>query len=91
MCEQFFPVIGFDGEAYDTLYAVVGRMRGYGVTLTLEDGEEVEAVLSRLVYDDETARALVEFFRVTDDDYPEIGDIPVELLERAFATRIQVA
>ncbi len=85
------PVIGFDGEAYDTLDGILRGMRGYGVTLTLEDGSQVEAVLSRPVYDEEEDRLKIEFFRVTDGVYPTIESVMPDRLERAFASRIQVA
>jgi hypothetical protein len=89
--DEFHPVIGFDGDAYDTLDSIIRGFRGYGVTLTMEDGAEVEAVLAGPSYDEETDRLFVEFFRVTDGNYPTIDSVPVDDLERAFVRRIQVA
>ena len=89
--DRYHPVIGFDGEAYDTLDGVIRNMRGYGVTLMLEDDTHVDAVLSRPVYDEEQDRLLIEFFRVKDGVFPTIESVPFENLERAFVRRIQVA
>lgn len=89
--DDFHPVIGFDGEAYDTLDGFVRKMRGFGVTLVLEDGSHVDAVLSRPVFDEESERLLIEFYRVTDGVYPTIESVLQKNLETAFVKRIQVA
>ena len=90
--DEFHPVLGFDGEASDTLDSFIRQMRGYGVTLTLENGDEVEAVLSRPVYNEDDDRLEIEFFLVTDgEDYPAIEFVDQKDLQTAFVRRIQVA
>lgn len=88
--DTYHPVLGFDGDAHDTLDGVIRSFRGYGVTLTLEDGSEVEAVLSQPIYDEDSDRLLIEFLRVTDGEYEVIDCVEQKKLERAFVSRIQV-
>lgn len=90
--DRYHPVIGFDAEAYDSIDGLLRNYRGYGVTLTLEDDSQVEAVLAGPYYDEKADRLLVEFYRVTDwGKSPTIESVPPESLERVFAKRIQVA
>ena len=89
--DNYNPVIGFDGEAHDTLIRLSQMIRGFGVTLVLEDGSEVEAVFSEVVYDEESDRNLVEFLRAENGEYPALGHSSNPPLERAFVRRIQVA
>jgi hypothetical protein len=85
-------VLGFDGAAGDSLERFVNAMEGYGVTLTLEDGSEVDAVLLGLDYDEASERQLTRFYRASDsNDFPAVNEIDPARIERAFATRIQVS
>lgn len=88
--DVYHPVLGFNGDAYETIDHIIKTMRGYGVTLTLENGSKVEAVLARPIYDEDSGRLLVEFYRVTDGHYPVLDSVPADQLERAFVARIQV-
>ena len=89
--DEYHPVIGFDGEAHDTLDQIIRGMYGYGVTLTLEDGTNAEAVLGKPGYDEDADRMVVQFFRVTDGVFPVIDSISEDRLDTAFVRRIQVS
>lgn len=88
--DDFHPSIGFDGEAHDSLMSMIDQMRGYGATLYLDDGTEVEAVLMGSTYDAGTERLLTCFYRA-DGDWPSADDVPADRIEQAFAKRIQVS
>jgi hypothetical protein len=90
--DEYHPVLSFEGDASDSLENFVNAMKGYGVTLTLEDDSEVEAVLLGLVYDDESQRQLTRFYRTTDsNDFPSVDEIDPAKIERVFAKRIHIA
>ncbi len=86
--------IGFQPEAYDTYAGIVSTFDGYGVTLTLKGGEQVEAVLAGVAeYDEDEDVYYTPFFRVTDGDFPTIESVRAkrpEAIERAVVTRIEI-
>lgn len=88
--DEFHPTLGFDGEAHDTLDMIIRNMYGYGVTLTLQDGTEVEGVLGKPSYNDEEDRLEIDFYEVEPGgDYP-VAETITEW-KRVFASRIQVS
>jgi hypothetical protein len=85
--QDVLPVLAFEPEAHDTWIDIVDRFRGYGVTLTLADGEEVEAVLVGQIWDEECADYRIIFHRVIDGEYPAVEDIGPEAKESRVGVR----
>lgn len=86
--DAYHPVIGFNGESFDTLERVIDALRGYSAELTLENGDVIDAVILQSLYDEENNRVVIEFYRVRNGFVPT--SIPLDQLERAFVRRIQI-
>jgi hypothetical protein len=83
-------LIGFDGEAHEDYQDAVDRLEGYGVTLTLLSGVEVEATLvgADMTADD---AATILYVEAIDGDYVSLQEIKKGQVQRAVVTKIQVA
>jgi hypothetical protein len=83
-------LIGFDGEAREAYQDAVDRLEGYGVTLTLLSGVEVEATLvgADMTADD---AATILYVEAIDGDYVSLQEIKKGQVQRAVVTKIQVA
>ena len=85
--EDALPVLAFSPEAHDSWLDAVNRFHGYGVTITLASGEEVEAVYITQDWDEAAGDYRVSFYRVVDGDYPEPEKIPTDKVETAVGVR----
>lgn len=62
--------IAFHGEAFETFQNIVDKMDGYGVTVTTQAGETIEAVLIGADRTSEWGDTVV-IVRAEDGDWPE--------------------